>query len=192
MFEVISIEDKNCISKAKDILFQNKPICAPTDTIYGLLALDNDKALDYLYKIRRPSKRPFLRLLPDLSYLKFYGFSENKLIKPFIDIDKVSIIIEEEDKSLGFRIPKKGFIRNLLQEIKTPILAPSCNKEHMPPANSIPQAIEYFSDEIPLYIDAKVIDSPPSTIIHIKNNHISIVREGAFVNKVRELIKDLS
>lgn len=190
-FEIVSVDDGLSLLKAKDYLLKNKPICAPTDTIYGLLAVDNEETLDYLHKIRRPSKKPFLRLLPDLSYLRFYGFYENDIVKTLSNIEGVSIVLKDDNKSIGFRVPKSGFIRHVLEEVRKPILAPSCNKEGEPPAISIKMAIDYFKEEVPLYIDGGIIERPPSTIIEIYKDNISIIREGINFEKVKNIIKNL-
>lgn len=192
MYEIISKDDSLSILKAKKYLFYNKPICAPTDTIYGVLALDNPESIEYLHKIRRPSKKPFLRLLPDLSYLEFYGFYVDNKIQTLANIEGLSIVLKDEEKNLGFRIPTKGFIKELLDAVKSPILAPSCNKEGELPATSIDMAVGYFKDEIPLYIDAGIIESPPSTILQIHKDKISILREGTNIELIKELIRSLA
>ncbi len=187
-FYIKSIEEKGLIDFATDILLQNKPICAPTDTIYGVLALDNEEALNYIYKIRRPSKKPFLRLLPDISFLGYYSLVPTDKVYELSKIDGVSIILKAQDKNLGFRIPKKGFIKELLDKLQKPLLAPSCNKEGEPPAKSIEEAVRYFQDEIPLYIDGGFIDSVASSIVEIENDKISIVREGMSIEKVKDIL----
>jgi L-threonylcarbamoyladenylate synthase len=188
-FDVKKINEEGVIDSAIYILNKNMPICSPTDTIYGVLAIDNEEAQELLYKIRRPSKKPFLRLLPDIDFLEMYGFKPNDKVFELSKLEGVSIIIKAQDKSLGFRIPQKGFIKELLDKLKKPILAPSCNKEGEPPAKSIEEAISYFKDEIPLYIDGGFIESPPSTIVEIEQNTIKIVREGMSIDKVKELIE---
>ncbi|GAB6078406.1 L-threonylcarbamoyladenylate synthase [Hydrogenobaculum acidophilum] len=190
-FNIKNIGEKGLIDFATDILLQNKPICAPTDTIYGVLALDNEEALNYLYKIRRPSKKPFLRLLPDISFLEDYSLVPTDKVYELSKLEGVSIILKAQDKNLGFRIPKKGFIRELLDSLKRPILAPSCNKEGEPPAKSIEEAVNYFKEEIPLYIDGGFIDSAASSIVEIENDKISIVREGMSIEKVKEILSKL-
>lgn len=188
-FDVKKINEEGVIDSAIYILNKNMPICSPTDTIYGVLAIDNEEAQELLYKIRRPSKKPFLRLLPDIDFLEMYGFKPNDKVFELSKLEGVSIIIKAQDKSLGFRIPQKGFIKELLDKLKKPILAPSCNKEGESPAKSIEEAISYFKDEIPLYIDGGFIESPPSTIVEIEQNTIKIVREGMSIDKVKELIE---
>jgi len=191
-FSIKSITDEDVLEHALSVLQNNMPICAPTDTIYGVLAPDNKEALEYLHKIRRPSKKPFLRLLPDLSYLEHYGLElgqKSPIVLELLKIEGVSIILfnETKDFSLGFRIPQKGFIKVLLKALKKPLLAPSCNKEGEPPAICIEQAISYFKDQIPLYIDSGILKSPPSTIVEISDK-INIVREGASIDNVKEIL----
>jgi len=187
-FSIKNIKDEGLIESAIEILNKNLPIVAPTDTIYGVLALDNEEALDYLYKIRRPSKKPFLRLLPDISFLKDYHLQPSDKVIELSKIEGISIILKAQDKNLGFRIPKKGFIRELLEALQKPVVAPSCNKEKDPPAKSIEEAVNYFNDEIPLYIDDGFIDAKPSTILEIEDDAIRIVREGSSIEKVKEII----
>jgi len=56
-FDVKKINEEGVIDSAIYILNKNMPICSPTDTIYGVLAIDNEEAQELLYKIRRPSKK---------------------------------------------------------------------------------------------------------------------------------------
>ena len=190
-FKIRHIKDETVLEEAVRTLEKNLPVVSPTDTIYGILAIDNEETLSYLYKIRRPSKKPFLRLLPDISFLEIYRFSPDDKVYELSKIEGVSIILKAKDRSLGFRIPQKGFIKELLGMLQKPLLAPSCNKEGEPPAKTIQEAINYFKDEVPLYIDGGFIDSPPSSIVQIEEGNISIVREGMSIEKVKEVIKSI-
>jgi L-threonylcarbamoyladenylate synthase len=60
--QVVSTKD---IDKVVQVLKEGGIVCAPTDTIYGLLAdAGNRKAVERLYEFRRPSGRPFIVLIP--------------------------------------------------------------------------------------------------------------------------------
>ncbi|WP_333784161.1 L-threonylcarbamoyladenylate synthase [Thermocrinis sp.] len=185
--EIVSTKD---ISKVVKVLEKGGIVCAPTDTIYGLLAdATNKEAVERLYEIRRPSGRPFIVLLPDISYVLKFDVLITKLSIALLSIG-VTVIFPKRTtiptyltrwrKSIAFRVPAQGvFIKNLLKKFGKPLVAPSANPEGLKPASDIKEAMEYFGDKIDLYVKGAKLTGKPSTIVKlISKKAIKIIREG--------------
>ena len=185
--EIVSTKD---ISKVVKVLEEGGIVCAPTDTIYGLLAdATNREAVERLYAIRRPSGRPFIVLLPDIMHATEFDILITKTGMALLSIG-VTVIFPKRTtiptyltrwrKSIAFRVPTQGvFIKNLLKKFGKPLVAPSANPEGLKPAPSIKEAMEYFGDKIDLYVKGAKLTGKPSTIVKlISKKAIKILREG--------------
>ncbi len=185
--ETVSTKD---INKVVKVLEEGGIVCAPTDTIYGLLAdATNRKAVERLYEIRRPSNRPFIVLLPDIEHAMSFDIM---ITKPGIVLLSfgVTVIFPKRTtiptyltrwrKSIAFRVPMHGvFITKLLKKFGKPLVAPSANPEGLKPATDIKEAMEYFGDKIDLYVKGAKLMGKPSTIVKvISKKAVKIVREG--------------
>ena len=181
------------IFDAKEFLEKGKPAVILTDTLYGILANALDKnSVEYVYNLKgRKKDKPFIILIPSTDYLKIFGIEPNNLEKDLLNTKGITVVLNldnekfsylhREKKSLAFRIPKKENLLKLLENLKLPLIAPSCNPEGKKPAESVKEAINYFGDKIPIYINEGVCKNvSPSTIVRVENNEIKILRRGQY------------
>jgi len=151
-----------------------------TDTLYGLLArADDHDAVDRIYvlKGRDETKSPIV-LISDVSQLFDTVSSKTAQIIQKVWPAKVSIIIPSTDapawirrdnQSVAYRLPDNQDLQNLIDQTG-PLIAPSANPQGQPPAMTIAQAVEYFGDQVDLYIDSgEVDDNTPSQILQIND-----------------------
>ena len=150
-----------------------------TDTLYGIVACaDNKKAVDRIYEIKgRDYNKSCIVLLPVPA--ASYGHSE-ELTRAITSIEQTtptSIIIDaenaprhllRENSQLAYRIPAGESLRQLIAQTG-PLIAPSANAQGEQPARTVQQAIEYFGDDVDVYVDGGEVplDTPPSQIILI-------------------------
>ncbi len=176
-------------------LIKNQQIgVMPTDTLYGLVGSAlSQKAVEKIYRARRRSEtKPLIILISDIQDLKLFNIepsSEDLKIISQLWPNPVSIILPVPDdkwqylhrgtRSLAFRVPNDQFLQNFLSQTG-PIGAPSANLEGQPPARDIHQAQHYFQNKAQFYIDAGLLDRPPSTLASIDNGQLHILREGAW------------
>jgi L-threonylcarbamoyladenylate synthase len=185
--QVVSTKD---IDKVVQVLKEGGIVCAPTDTIYGLLAdADNRKAVERLYELRRPSGRPFIVLIPDVEDALNFDIRMPRLGFALLGFG-LTVIFQKRTtiptyltrwrKSLALRVPSQGtFITKLMKEFGGPLVAPSANPEGMPPARDVKEAMDYFGDKIDLYVRGAKLEGKPSTIVKfVSDKAIKIVREG--------------
>ena len=185
--QVVSTEE---IDKVVQVLKEGGIVCAPTDTIYGLLAdAGNIKAVERLYELRRPSGRPFIVLIPDVEDALNFDIRMPKLGFALLSLG-LTVIFQKRTtiptyltrwrKSLALREPIKGtFITKLMKKFGGPVVAPSANPEGMPTARDVNEAMDYFGDKIDLYVRGAKLEGKPSTIVKfVSDKTIKIVREG--------------
>jgi Putative translation factor (SUA5) len=186
--QVVSTKD---IDKVVQVLKEGGIVCAPTDTIYGLLAdAGNRKAVERLYEFRRPSGRPFIVLIPDVEDALNFDIRMPRLGFPLLSLG-LTVIFQKRTtiptyltrwrKSLALRVPIRGaFITKLMKEFGRPLVAPSANPEGLPPARNVKEAMDYFGDKVDLYVRGPRLEGRPSTIVKfVSDKTIKIIREGS-------------
>ncbi|MDQ7037931.1 MAG: L-threonylcarbamoyladenylate synthase, partial [Aquificota bacterium] len=187
----VSEKDPRAPRTASEVLSAGEFVVAPTDTIYWILAdATNFTAVRRLYELRRPSRRPFIVLLPDLSWTGKMGLevdplSGRLLLKPFITVvlrKRGGLFHWLGRESLAVRIPRRGFVRRVLELLGRPVVAPSANREGKPPARSVEEAVRYFGDEVSLYVDGGVISGRPSALIGMEDSP-KVLRRGPYTEE---------
>ena len=163
----------------------------PTDTLYGLVGLaENKKTIERIYKIkkRKPDK-PFIILISSLFDLKKFGVKIDLPTKKILQKywpGQISIVLSVNKKlkylhrgtnSLAFRLPNNQWLLTLLKKTG-PLVAPSANPEGRQPALTIKQAKRYFSNTVDFYLGQGKLESEPSTLIKIEDDKIIVLRSG--------------
>lgn len=158
----------------------------PTDTIYGIVCSAlNKKSIERLYKIRkRSTNKPMIILISSVKDIKTFGIDQKIPFKAWPK--KISIIFDcknakykylhRDRNTLAFRIPDNPSLVRLLKKAG-PLVAPSANIEGGKPSETIKEAEAYFKNNVNMYVDAGLLKSKPSKIIHIKNGLIEVVRK---------------
>ncbi len=149
-----------------------------TDTLYGVVACaNNESAVERVYAVkgRDPHKSCVVLLdTPESSYghadelqvdIDHHSEAPTSFL---IDADVAPWYLLRENKQLAYRVPKVSGLQSLLQKTG-PLVAPSANPEGKRPAYSIQEAIDYFGDDIDVYVDGGEVpeDIEPSRIIRV-------------------------
>ncbi len=174
--------------KAEKVFKKGGIVVLPTDTLYGLcISVFDKKDIEKIYKIKERDKtKPLIVLISSVDQLKLFDIKEDfsKIFKPKVSVlllCKISKFkyIHRGTKEIAFRLISKRN-KNLYELINKvgPIVAPSCNKESMKPAETIKQAKEYFGNKVDLYIDGGRKIGEPSTLIRVNDGNIEILRQG--------------
>lgn len=188
------------LEEALEQLKEGKPVVVPTDTIYGIVTdATNYRAVQLLKRIRRPSGKPFVVLIPDPSWVGKLGLVANKKTLRLLSIPGLTLVLEKRGrlfwwlgrKTVAVRYPRKGLIYELLRRFGRPLVAPSANPEGKPPARSVREAMEYFSKKVELYVDGGFIENSPSSIVEPSKGRI--IRRGKLsyesINRIVEGVK---
>ena len=185
---VVSEGDPWSVPLAVRTLLRGEFVVAPTDTIYGILAdALNYRAVRKLREVRRPSGRPFLVLIPDLSWVGKLGLSAGSLERCLLLAGGITVVLRKRGRlfywlgreSTAVRIPTRGFIYRVISRIGRPLVAPSANLEGKKPAGSVGEALEYFGEHVTLYVDGGIIEGGPSALVRLDGENLEILRHGS-------------
>ncbi len=167
--------------KISNLLLDKKVGVMPTDTIYGLHCLANDLAsIDRIYQIKqRPDKMPFITLVENASCLVEFGVSLNDFLEEQINIHwpgPNTLIFKLNDGSTrSFRQPNNIFLQEILSQTG-PLISTSSNIHGQPSAISIQEAQKYFDTQVDFYVDAGILNNPPSSVYDLSQNSLIKLR----------------
>ena len=192
--EIISIDDKNAIQTASEIIKSGGLIVYPTDTLYGLgVDSRNESAINRINQIKN-RKTPISVIgwsidiitnwvnisSHDLLMVNKILTESNTVILPVKD-SIVHPLIMGDNQTLGIRMPKYRFPIELCNNLGFPITTTSVNKSGDPPLNDPKLIIDQFGNEIDLIIDAGALPtSSGSTIYKFDDSSIKTKRNIEF------------
>src|SRR6187399_881067 len=181
------------IEKCLEVLKGDGLILYPTDTVWGVgCDATNEKAVEKIYKLKRRSDEKAMIVLvadekdilrhvaaPDLSLFDYLG----KTIKPTTVVYEGALGFAEnivaKDGSIGIRICKDDFCRQLIKRFRKPIVSTSANISGIP----APKFFKEISDEIKNGVDHIVqykqqdeTSAQPSSLIKWNNGNVTILR----------------
>ncbi len=157
----------------------------PTDTIYGIVALDRyPDSIERVKQIKkRPENKPFLRLIGSLETLKRYTPQQvPERLKVYWPGPLTIIFRDYNGKTIALRWPDYYFLKAVFRLIgNEAIVAPSANISGEPPIFDEEKLVQTFGDLVDLIVISDDVKRgrEPSTIIDITKEPWSIVREGA-------------
>ncbi len=184
---VVKLSDRDALKLSSRALSEGKLVVAPTDTIYGILAdATQERAVNYLRSIRRHTPKPFIILIPNLLWIKRLNLEADEKAYKLLTLERTTLVLKRKTKiplyltlgrdTLAVRLPKRGFVKELLVSFGKPLVAPSVNPEGGTPALSIDEAVKYFGNKVSLYVDAGKLTGLPSTIVSLAEGKPKVLR----------------
>jgi L-threonylcarbamoyladenylate synthase len=179
------------IDKAVNAIKNGGVIVFPTDTVYGFLALsENKKAVEKIFKIKKRLKsKPLAVFVKDIKMAKelaeIDGEQEKVLKKywpgkyTFILKRKKSVKLFGIDKStIALRLPKYKPLNDLLKKINKPLVQTSVNISGQPALTKISDIINQFNKYDILVVDGgNLKKSKPSKVIDLTKKEIKVLRK---------------
>ena len=162
-------------------------IAAPTETVYGLMALwQSDSARQGIYRLKhRPADKRLQMLAPDVETAIRAGLKPNDMLQKIADAfwpGPLTVIAEANDgDTIGLRIPNHPFILKLLRELGEPLAATSANLSGTPAAITPSDAVANLDGRPALLIDGgevTVTGGASSTVVSIVGDELKILRQG--------------
>ncbi len=193
--KIIKEDSPNAPQIAAEALRNNQIICFATETVYALACnASSDQAVLGLYQTKkRDPKKPIAVFAKDLLVAqKFLNFNqiERKIAEHFMPgmitlvLDKnnnqnISPLLNNNENSLGLRIPNHQFCLKLLSAFDGIIAATSANISDKEAATNFLEAKQYFEDKIDLIIDGGICQHKvASTVLRVRESQINILRQG--------------
>lgn len=173
-------------------LFKNgKIIIFPTDTVYGIGCILNDKTIQQLYKIKKRSKnKPTLILAASFNQAKKYAYFNPKakrIAKKFWPApltlilkakENVPKMIQGRGGTIAIRVPKQKLLQKILSNLKEPILAPSANFSGKKTPTTSSEIDKNLIKLVDYVVTEKNSGTKPSTIIDISGKKLKLIRLG--------------
>lgn len=175
-----------------------KIICFPTDTVYGVAAMFNDKeAAEKIYQLKERDIHKALPVLAGnlddvLKYVEIPNPKVTEIMKEYwpgaltIIFNKkndVKYLVNEEFKTIGFRIPNSLVARTILNKYG-PFLTTSVNLSGSLPLNSYEEITKHFGDRIDYIIeDVETTSNVSSTVVDATSHPFRILRQGDIIIK---------
>jgi len=199
--KTIKIDPKNpdlaLIAKAAKIIKDGGLVAFPTETVYGLGASYFDKkAVERIYKIKkRPKNKPLSLHVDDFGVLNELNCDvtpqAGQVISRFWP-GPLTIILKSKDnqKGVGFRMPRNRIARFLIKRSGVPIVAPSANLSGNKPPRNAGDVKRDLDGKIDMIIDAGEVElGVESTVLDLSGAKSKILREGAIADAVRQFLK---
>ncbi len=161
----------------------------PTDTVYGLVAMaENKSAVSRLYELKNRQHKPGTVIAANIEQLVNLGITR-RYLKAVENLwpDPISVVIPVGNELRYIHLNKGGIalriVSNepLVQLLKQtgPLLTSSANSLGQKVATDIGQAKSFFNDKVDFYVDGGDLSGQvSSTIIRIIDDEIEVLRQG--------------
>ena len=185
--ETLLQESLQAIPQAVLALRGGQVIAAPTETVYGLMALwKSATARQEIYRLKhRPADKRLQMLAPDVKTAIRAGLKPNDMLRKIAAAfwpGPLTVIVEANDgNTIGLRIPNHPFVLKLLRELDEPLAATSANLSGTPAAITPSDAVVHLDGRPALLIDGgevTVTGGASSTVVSVVGGDLKILRQG--------------
>lgn len=190
--------------KIVEDLLNGQVVGFPTDTVYGLAIIYDDKnAFDKLYSIKNRSiNKPISMMVYNKDVLKEVAnidVNSKKVIDKLMPGPLTIILKAKEDlpehvtfnmKTIGVRIPTNEVALNILKKINKPLLVTSANISNEPSLIKASDVYKKFKDCIFSLINEDSLGKDASSVISVYDG-IMIYRQGPVdINTIKNIVED--
>jgi len=182
------------IKTIAECLLDGGTIIYPTDTIYGLgCDIFQHKAIEKICRIKQidPQKAQLSFVCYDLSDLSKYTKSistplyrmlKHYLPGPYTFIlpasKEVPKLLQSKKNTIGLRVPDNNIAREIIQELKHPILSASLPGEMVEEYTDPELIYENFKNIVDIVVDGGIGGMVQSTIVDCTKEEYEIIRQG--------------
>ncbi len=167
---------------------KNGEVCAiPTDTVYGLASIIEDRAIEKLFELKKRENKPIAVLAANIEQFNKVAkdvseeakilaekFLPGALTMVLPKKEGLSDILTQGFDTVGVRIPDDEVTLKIL-EVVGPLAVTSANLSGEPPINDCHKLVEKFPGI--LVLEGEVKTFTPSTVV-ILGESVKVVREG--------------
>jgi len=189
-----SLPGQGVLEQAIAVLSSGGVVAFPTDTLYGIgCELGRTHAVERIQRMRDfdGAKRPLTVLLPDLGALPRYAVVSEACYRILSKIfpgpycaelqassQVLSPFIHEERKTIGVRVPDSVLCGRLLWRLGHPILTATAKSRAGAVLTTAADIQREYGAELDLILDGGPLAGPPSTVVSLIDDWITVLREG--------------
>lgn len=186
--------DDDVLQRAVDVFKKGGVVAFPTDTLYGIGCMfGENEAIKRIQTMRGfdAAQRPLTFLLPDLGEVPRYALvtdsSYNVLRKIFPGPYCAELLagpgvpapfVHEDRRTIGIRIPGTALCEKILWALGKPLLSATAKSLSGDTLTSALEIQREYGKSLDLIIDAGTLSGPPSTVVSLAGDWITVVREG--------------
>lgn len=185
--EIYQLNDFNVdtvSSRVAEILKNGGIAVVPTDTIYGIIAVDdNEEAIKKIYSVKnRPKEKKLIRLIGDLKLLKRYTDQyPDELIKKYWPGPLTMVFRGRNGDTVALRYPDNHFLKALFKNLgERAIVAPSANISGKDDLLGCSDIVDEFNGKVEIIVCGdRPARAKASTIIDVSDEKDwKILRQG--------------
>ncbi|MBN1422477.1 MAG: threonylcarbamoyl-AMP synthase, partial [Planctomycetes bacterium] len=176
--------DPSVLREAASVLRAEGIVAVPTETVYGLAALDRPASRQALRMLKgRPAEKPFpiqIAGAEQVPALVDDVTPRGKVLMRRFWPGPLTIVFPGRGADgVGLRVSAHAVARGLVRETGEPILLPSANRSGEPPAVAAGEVARVFDGRIAAILDAgRTAIGQPSTVVRVDRTGHEVLREG--------------
>lgn len=177
-----------------EVIRKGGVVAIPTDTLYGIACLfGNQQGIERIQNMRgfNAAVRPLTFLLPDIGELPHYavlGESAYNVVRKIFPgpycaevlagSDVPTPFVNHDRRTIGVRIPATTFCEKLLWQLGKPLLTATAKSLTGDVLTSAAEIKREYGKQLDLILDAGTLSGPPSTVVSLSGDWVTVVREG--------------
>ena len=193
---------KQNIDEIMDLLSKSEIVAFPTDTVFGIGVIYNDRKAVEKMKIAkgRDASKPFPLMVANVSQLDeiaFIGEREKKIAAAFMP-GALTLVLKRKEvipaefvngfDTIAVRIPDDSFVLKLLRKTG-PMFVTSANMSGQPAGNTHDEVLAQLDGRIAAVVRGKAKLQVASTIIDCSGEQLKCLREGPLsFEKIKSVI----
>lgn len=171
-------------------LLDDDVVLLPTETVYGL-GCKYDSKIGHS-KIMSLKNRPVDKTLPicvgsykQITKIAKLSLFQRKAIRKLLP-GPITVILRAKNMpeyltkngTIAVRYSDDKWLSKVIRKLNSPICLTSANLSGQEPFKNIEEATITFSNRVAVYVDDKLVDGIPSTIVDLTTKELKILREG--------------
>jgi tRNA threonylcarbamoyl adenosine modification protein (Sua5/YciO/YrdC/YwlC family) len=182
------------VRQAISVLAAGGVIAFPTDTLYGIgCEFGRPSSVDRIQKLREidGAKRPLTFLLPDIGEVAHYAIVKEAAYRVMNRIFPGPYCAEllassrvptpftrEERRTIGIRVPDSPVCERILWGLGKPMLTATAKSRAGTTLTTAAEILKEYGGELDLILDGGTLQGPPSTVVSLIDDWITVLREG--------------
>jgi tRNA threonylcarbamoyl adenosine modification protein (Sua5/YciO/YrdC/YwlC family) len=189
-----SAPEEEVLQQAVTTLRSGGVIGFPTDTLYGIgCAMGAAEGIERIQRMRGfdGAKRPLTFILPDMGELPRYTQVSETTYRILTRIfpgpycaelqangNVPSPFVQADKRTIGVRIPDSALCEKLAWSLGRPILSATAKSRDGQVLTSAAEIEREYGADIDLILDGGELGGPPSTVVSLVDDWITVLREG--------------